>query len=331
MILARHAESMLWVGRYLERVETTARCLQCEASSIIHFTSSEAKSELELIAKILGLEEKLPEIRNMTDGHQVVAFLLSDPNNKGSVVSMAEAVRENLRTARDRVPVELWEEANALHLQLRAVRSVCPVTFQDFHEVFLMVRRLCLSLNGILSEIMDRDEGHIFIVLGKMLERSIFTVSLLQSYMTDKRIGPPDLTTLLRLASALQAYRRHHGHNPAPDVAIKFLLTSADLPRSVLSCLLKAERCLTSIRVAASAFRQSRRRIGLARARLEFDAIAGELKLGAIPVLVDLKVELIKLSEDILRGVEPLGVIPAVRSQYFRPGQQDPDSKEICE
>ena len=320
MILARHAESMLWVGRYLERVETTARCLQCEANSIIHLAPEEAMDELERLALVLGLDEQLPQIKNMTDRFQVATFLLSDPGNKGSVVSMAEAVRENLRTARERVPIELWEEANALYLQLRVVRSACPETFQDFHEVFLMVRRFCLSLNGVLSEVMDRDEGYTFVVLGRMLERSIFTISLLQAYITDT-CGLSDLTTVLRLACSLQAYRRRHGHNPDPDVATKFLLTAADLPRSLLSCLLRAERCLSGLRVAATAFRQSRRRIGLTRARLEFGAIARELELGIIPVLIELKVELTGLSEDILRGVEPSAVIPAVRSQYFRPGQ----------
>ena len=321
MILARHAESMLWVGRYLERVETTARCLQCEANSIIHFTPAEAMMELEQIVRALDLEEKLPIIRAMTDRHQVTTLLLFDSGNPGSIVWMAETVRENLRTVRDRVPIELWEEANALHLQLRSVGATYPVALQDFHEVLLMVRRFCLSISGVLSEGMDRDEGYSFIVIGRMLERSIFTVSLLQACLTDIR-GVPDLTRLLRFASALQAYRRRHGHDPDPDVAVKFLLTTSDLPRSVLSCLLQTERCLKGLRVAASSFRRSRRRIGLVRARLEFGAIVEELASGAVPVLTDLRSELIGLSEDVLRGVEPSAVIPAVRSQYLRPGHQ---------
>ena len=319
MILARHAESMLWVGRYLERVEATARSLQCEANSIIHFTPSEAMMELEQIIRALDLEVKLPDIMAMTDRHQVAAFLLSDVENTGSIVRMAQTIRENLRTVRERVPIELWEEANELYLRLQAVTYDSPRTFQDFHETLLTVRRFCLSISGVLSEGMDRDEGYSFIVIGRMLERATFTVSLLQACLTDVR-GLPDSTRLLRLASSLQAYRRRHGHNPDTDVAVKFLLTASDLPRSVLTCLLRVEQRLSGLRVAAATFRRSRRRIGLARARLEFGAIAGELETGAVPVLIDLRQELIGISEDVMRGIEPAAIIPAVRSQYLRPG-----------
>lgn len=328
MILARHAESMLWVGRYLEKVETTARCLECESMSIVHLETSEAMTELEKIVLVLGLEEKLPEIRAMTNSHQVATFLLSDPTNAGSVVSMAESVRENLRTVRDRIPIELWEESNALHLQLMSVRSSSPMTFQDFHDVFLLVRRFCFSLNGVLSEAMGRDEGHSFIVIGRMLMRSIFIVSLLQTSLSDAR-GKPDLTRLLRLACSLQVYRRRHGHNPDPEIAAKFLLTAPEYPGSVLSSLLRAERCLNNLRVAASAFRQSCRHIGFVRARLEFGAIVSELELeGTVAVLQNLKAELVGLSEDVLRAVQPSASIPAVRSLYFRPGQQIHDDEK---
>ena len=310
---------MLWVGRYLERVEATARCLQCEANSIIHFTPSEAMMELEQIIRALDLEVKLPDIMAMADRHQVATFLLSDTANAGSIVKMAQAIRENLRTVRERVPIELWEEANELHLRMQSLCSVSPTTFQEFHEILLTVRRFCLSISGVLSEGMDRDEGYSFIVIGRMLERSIFTVSLLQACLTDIR-GLPDLTRLLRLASSLQAYRRRHGHNPDTDVAVKFLLTASDLPRSVLTCLMRAERCLKGLRVAASTFRRAQRRIGLARARLEFGAIIGELEMGAVPVLIDLRHELISISDDVMHGIEPSAIIPAVRSQYLIPG-----------
>ena len=41
-----------------------------------------------------------------------------------------------------------------------------------------MVRRACRAISGVLNEGMRRDEGYEFMVVGRMLERSLFTVGL---------------------------------------------------------------------------------------------------------------------------------------------------------
>ena len=319
MILARHAEAMLWVGRYLERAETTARCLEFESNSIMHLRPSDARVEWEQLVRALGLEDELAAVGGLANRHEVADFLMSDTDNPGSVLSTVTTVRENLRAVRDRVPIELWEEANGLYLQLRALGPAGTMP-HELHEVFLMVRRACLALSGVLNEAMRRDEGHAFIVIGRTLERSIFTVGLLRSGLTDPR-GVLDATRLLRLTSSLQAYRRRHGHNLDPDVAVRYLLAGPDLPRSVLSCLARAEDCLTDLGSGAAALQRPRRRAGLLRARLELGDIEGELERGPVPVLTQLAAELAELAEEVRAGVVPPIAMPSVRSQYLRPGE----------
>ena len=112
MILARHAEALLWVGRYLERAESTSRCLNYAANSLTHLRPDQARAEGELLVRTLGLQQELEEVGPLESQPQLVAFLLSDTDNPGSVVSSITAVRQNLRLVRDRIPIELWEEAN---------------------------------------------------------------------------------------------------------------------------------------------------------------------------------------------------------------------------
>ena len=243
MILARHAEALLWTGRYLERAETTSRCLNYAANSITHMRADEARAEGELMVRTLGLQEELEAVGPLESQPQLVAFLLSDTDNPGSVVSAVVAVRENLRSVRDRIPIELWEEANGLYLRFPFLghANVAPA---GLHEVLLMVRRACLAISGVLNEGMRRDEGHAFVVVGRMLERSIFTVGLLEASHSDTR-GVMDATRMLRLTSSLQAYHRQHGNAPDPASVVSYLLHAPDLPRSVLSCLGRAEEGLT--------------------------------------------------------------------------------------
>ena len=318
MILARHAESLLWVGRYLERAESTARCLNYAANSLTHLRSDEARAEGELLVRTLGLQEELEAVGPLESRPQLVAFLLSDTDNPGSVVSSIAAVRENLRSVRDRIPIELWEEANGLYLRFPFLGHASAPP-GGLNEVLLMVRRACLAISGVLNEGMRRDEGHAFLVVGRMLERSIFTVGLLEASHTESR-GVTDATRMLRLTSSLQAYHRQHGHDPDPDGVVRYLLHAPDLPRSVLSCLGRAEECLTGLGSAAAALDRPRRRAGLLRARLQLGEVEEAMAAAPASTLKGFGAELAALAGDVQAGIVPPLAMAAVRSQYLRPG-----------
>ena len=81
---------------------------------------------------------------------QLVAFLLSGVDNPGSVVSSVTAVRENMRSVRDRIPIELWEEANGLYLRFPFLGHADAAP-SGLHEVLLMVRRAAWAVAGASS------------------------------------------------------------------------------------------------------------------------------------------------------------------------------------
>ena len=319
MILARHAEALLWAGRYLERAENTSRCLNYAADSITHLRSDEARAEGELLVRTLGLQEELEAVGPLESRPQLVAFLLSDTDNPGSVVSAVTAVRENLRRVRDRIPIEMWEEANGLYLRFPFLGHADTAP-SNLHEVLLMVRRACQAVSGILNEGMRRDEGHAFVVVGRMLERSIFTLGLLEASHDDSR-GVMDATRMLRLTSSLQAYHRQHGNAPDFDGVVRYLLRAPDLPRSVLSCLGRAEESLTGLGSTAQALDRPRRKAALLRARLELGEVADAMDSAPVPTLAAFASELAGLAADVQAGIVPPLAMATVRSQYVRPGR----------
>ncbi len=319
MILARHAEALLWTGRYLERAESTSRCLNYAINSITHLRADEARAEGELMIRTLGLREELEAAGPLESRPQLVAFLLSDSDNPGSVVSTIVAVRENLRSVRDRIPIELWEEANGLYLRFPFLGHADDPP-AGLHEVLLMVRRACLAISGILNEGMRRDEGHAFVVVGRMLERSIFTVDLLEASHADAR-GVMDATRMLRLTSSLQAYHRQHGNAPDPDGVVRYLLHAPDLPRSVLSCLSRAEEGLTGLAANSSALDRARRKAALLRARLELGEVEEAMAAAAAPTLARFGADLADLAGDVQTGIVPPLAMATVQAQFVRPGR----------
>ncbi len=321
MILARHAGALLWVGRYLERAESTSRCLSYAANSITHLRADEARAEGELMVRTLGLQDELEAVGPLESQPQLVAFLLSDTDNPGSVVSAIVAVRENLRAVRDRIPIELWEEANGLYLRFPFLGHANAAP-SGLHEVLLMVRRACLAISGILNEGMRRDEGHAFVVVGRMLERSIFTVGLLEASHSDTR-GVTDATRMLRLTSSLQAYHRQFGNAPDPQGVVHYLLHASDLPRSVLSCLGRAEDGLTALGENSAALDRARRKAALLRARLSLGEIEEAMTTDPRATLQDFAGQLAGLAGDVHAAIVPPLGMATVQAQYVRPGRTD--------
>ena len=98
-------------------------------------------------------------------GHgQTMRFLFVDPGNPRSVFSSVLALRENILVSRDRVPIELWEEANRLYLSLLKDLDGRPLDGEP-SELFASVRRCGQAMSGLVSEAMTRDEGHTFLIV----------------------------------------------------------------------------------------------------------------------------------------------------------------------
>ncbi len=317
MILARHAEALFWVGRHVERAEATSRCLNYAANAISHLRDSEARIEGEQLIKTLGLSAELALTGSLDSRPQLVAFLLTDTDNPGSIISCVKAVRENLRATRDRIPIELWEEANGLYLRFPNLGKAAPSG--GLHEVLLRVRRACLAIGGVLNEGMRRDEAYECAVVGRMLERSIFTVGLLASSQTDPR-GAVDINRILRLAAPVQAYHRQHGHAPDAHEVVGYLLHAEDLPRSVLSCLVRAEHCLKGLAGASKALLRCRRSAGLLRARLELGEIESAVAAEPVAALWKLSSELSDLAIDVETALQQPQLDHAVYSRYVAAG-----------
>lgn len=319
MILARHAESLYWTGRYLERAEVTSRWLDVASRFTAHMLPEDRMAEWLGLMDALGAPQLGAELEGeVFDQVAVSTLLLADPSTVGSVSSAIEALRDNLRVVRDRVPVELWEEVNRLHFGLE--QSVSESRHdRAHHQVSRTVREGCQAISGVLSESMMRDEGHAFIVIGQMIERSILTVGFLRSALTNS-VSSFDSDRVLRSSSALQSYRRLYGHRASGQSVTLFLLRTPELPRSVLSCLLNAERRLNVVDPGSQRTSQTRQLAGRIRSGLEFGDFEQNFEERIVDLLTDLHQDMWRLGDTLSSEIfRPLGE-PLLHAQYIRPG-----------
>ncbi|MCW2811798.1 MAG: hypothetical protein JWP61_2256 [Friedmanniella sp.] len=268
-MLSRIAESLFWIGRYVERADDTSRLLQTHLRLLVEDTSG---AEVDACRNLLALMS-VDHIENPTH-HDMLRVLGYDRNESTSIFSCWAAARDNARRAREVIPLELWECINTTWQRLPSG------TFdKNRANAFLeWARQRSALFTGIARGTMVRDDGWQFMLLGRSLEQVDMTSRLVASASLTG--GSTQWPSVLRGCGGHDAFLRTYRGLHTDREAAQFLVKDARFPRSIMHGLNAASECLRKISLSNSqAARQSEfatRALGQLRARLEY-ADVGEL------------------------------------------------------
>jgi len=110
-MLSRSAERLYWLARYLERTENTARLISVYMNLLLDLPYGVEAGWRNLL-NICGAEAAFFQRYKAPNEHNTTRFLITDTNNPGSLVSSLSYARENIRTSRDLMPDEAWQQVN---------------------------------------------------------------------------------------------------------------------------------------------------------------------------------------------------------------------------
>ena len=255
-LLSSAAESLYWMGRYLERAEGTARIVTTHTSLFMDLPRSAGLTWAPLLA-VTSSDELFGELYPAVSEDSVVEFLSIEASNHGSVLRSLLQARDNARTLRAVVPSEAFEIVNDLHRAAadRAYEAVPRRTRLGWHSY--VVDR-CRAFIGVIDGSMPRDAAWGFLRMGRHLERADLTSrvldvrasSLLQAAAGGELRAFDDLQWIgvLRSVDAHQAYRRMVQSAIGGREVLAFLLQNRVLPRSVAHCLEQISGSLTPLR-----------------------------------------------------------------------------------
>ena len=263
-MLSRIAESLYWIGRYVERADGTSRLLDVHLQLLLEDPWVEEDQACRSLLDVIGSQT---HPTGQLDRERILSLLTVDRSEPSSIASSLGAARENARRVREIVSTELWECLNT-------TRSRVPrrVATDRAHEFFGWVRERTALAVGIVESSMSRDEAWTFLTLGRSLERVDMTARLLAtSELTDA--SGPSWTTILRSCGAYEAYLKTYRGVPSAINAAEFLLLDRIFPRSVLFAITRAENCLRELapgteRVGVG--EEALRVLGQLRTNLEF-------------------------------------------------------------
>lgn len=310
-MLSRHAESMFWTGRYVERAGDTARMLDVTYHAVLESPHAEARRTWTELLDVLKLAETFQAAHDHVSARTVTQFLVVDESNPGAIVPSIGRARENARSVREMISTELWEAINTFWLELQARDLDLEIQHQPY-EVYRFVKRRCQEIAGSATETMPHDDSYRFLILGWMLERAAIICRLLNVRTRRYTSGDEELefyaaVELLKSASALEAFRKSHSGAMTLTNVVGFLLLSPSFPRSVLYSVRTAESRL--VHLAAGPMSRPQRVLGRLRGNLDF-ADPVELLAGDLHGFLD------RVEED-LRGINDL-----IGVQFFRNAEE---------
>ncbi|MEY4423863.1 MAG: hypothetical protein RLZZ258_966 [Actinomycetota bacterium] len=302
-MLSRIAESLFWIGRYVERADGTARLLDVHLQLLLEDPWVDEDTACRSLLHVIGASSEYP---GQLDRQSLLNILSVDRGEGSSIASSLNAARENARRVREIVSTELWECLNT-------TRSRMPrkVSIDRAHDFFGWVRERTALAVGIVESSTSRDEAWTFFTLGRSLERVDMTARLLATSELTEASGP-SWTTILRSCGAYEAYLRTYRGVPSATNAAEFLLLDRIFPRSVTFALSRAEKCLADLapssdRVGVSD--QALRQLGQIRTNLEYRS-APDILANLTQEMLGLQGAIGEISESIRARYFPANAMP---------------------
>lgn len=249
-MLSRAANSIYWIGRYVERAENMARLIDVNLHLMLDLSPGTPEPWKPLVAATGDLLRFLEHFE-VTTRDSVIQFMAFDEGNPNSILSCVRAARENARAIRDVISSDMWEHLNATYLHVSG-EGAAREAHEAPHDFFSEIKMAGRLFEGLTDDTLLHGEGYHFCQLGRLIERGDKTSRILDLKHHLPAVPPgsamedTEWSAVLQSAHALELYRKRHGRLSRPRI-VEFLLLDPEFPRSVHFCLAGAEESLHAI------------------------------------------------------------------------------------
>lgn len=223
---SRLADSLFWLGRYLERTAQLCRRLSrlepLLRDEIAAIDPEVADCALRLLLAAQGA--KAPVEATTDELHRKLDAVSADLTVPASLASGLAMLVRNLDQTKTHLPPEAWRV-------LRALRTMAET---DAPPPLAELGAQLVTLEGLVQDALTHDLGWRFLMLGRRIERGQQIVFLTRELLA-MEAEPSEfrLHTLLHFADSLFTYRSAHHHSSQVQPVLAWLLAAAENPRSL--------------------------------------------------------------------------------------------------
>ncbi|MFA6266026.1 MAG: circularly permuted type 2 ATP-grasp protein [Pseudolabrys sp.] len=294
MLPSRAADNLFWVGRYIERAETTLRLTRAMLNRVADAQDAAAPL-VSLISSLLQSWSAASLDPAFSPPTLVARSVLMNPDFAGAMPRLVRSARSAASVIRERFSPDAWRAIADL------VALIATPLPNGQSESAMIDRvdaalRIIASFSGLAQENMTQLAGWRFLELGRRIERAVQTCRFVRCFAAE---ATPEggLDVLLELADSQLTYRQRYVMIAALAPVIDLVMLDPSNPRSVAFQLDRIEAHLAALPKREVAGRLSPvRQIAVALATRLRTADAASI---AAAEIVEIEDDLMKLSETI--------------------------------
>jgi len=282
-MLARTADNLYWLARYMERADHLARIVSVTRRlAALPSPNEDRRAEWDSALASIGVDEPFLARYGKVTPETAIDYVVFDAENPSSIANCLEYGRSNARAVRTALTAETWDMVNSGWLEFKKLQSAHTARRFDpdtLQQMLDLAMKIALDVDGSSYRTMLRNDAYWFGRLGLYIERADNTARILDVKYnillpeTEAVGGSLDYfqwTAILRSVSALTAYNWVYHEPIKPWLIADLLILRPEMPRSLISCLENIARFLDAIAAAYEATGESQ-----ARARQSLTKLQG--------------------------------------------------------
>ncbi len=239
-MLSRVADTIFWLGRYMER---TSGMLQAIFTKYISSQDDPEDNTWRPLLKIYGElpDAEIAAIEN--NSPKALDYMILNRSNRASAFNTITFSRENARGIQDHISKEVWQCLNDYYHLIRADHLNYEIFYGDPVAPIDMLIKHGLLFTGTVDNTMTRGEGFNFIHIGKLIERAIHTTDITRIKMNEvvarhhEGYEAARLRYLLYSLFGFEVYLKIYKGNFTKRHTLDLILYNTDFPHSLLYSL----------------------------------------------------------------------------------------------
>lgn len=251
--LARHAEALFWLGRYIERSASLAGIIQVQTA---FDRGRGTRDSWSWILTLYDEGEAFSKRYDTPTSRNVIRFYVSDKEHPASIASSFNFIKSNARAVRALISSDLWVHITRCHRRIKNLTE-SDLSEQRLSATCEQVQLDCYTLLGICHATFYRDAGWRFFELGVEIERADQMSRLLDvryaqilSPPQNEQLGSQEFihwSMLLRACAGHHAFRRLVSGPLESESIARFLMFEKRYVRSLAHSQLKISNAIDEL------------------------------------------------------------------------------------
>ncbi|CAG5008836.1 hypothetical protein DYBT9275_04367 [Dyadobacter sp. CECT 9275] len=246
---SRSAENLFWVGRYCERTMSVIKFMNIVINVLNldrNFGGSSKQEHIKILLQgLTHLSATYPgfieeEEKKWGNPYPEIIDIVANPLRLGSVASNITSFLHAVGAVRNQWDIEIWRIVDLIEHGLYEAKNASHMNSSNIQKTLDTLYNGMVTFLGVITETMPRDKSFLLLDTGKLIERILSRISVIQSCFGEKNeenVENELIEAVLLNHHLLVNYRQIYKSQLTIEAMLDMVLLEKTLPYSLVYML----------------------------------------------------------------------------------------------